>query len=82
MRLIDADALRKEIHMLYSDDLGIREVIDKAPTAYDVEKVVREVKEIGKSYCVSVRCNEECDNCEHVAIMRSLLKVVSNGGKE
>lgn len=40
MRLIDADKLRKEIHMLYSDDLGIREVIDGQPTAYDVDKVV------------------------------------------
>lgn len=32
MRLIDADALRKEIHMWYSDDLEILDHIDKQPT--------------------------------------------------
>ena len=45
MRLIDADKLRKEIHMSYSDDLGIREVIDKQPTAYDADKVLYDLKE-------------------------------------
>ena len=45
MRLIDADKLRKEIHMSYSDDLGIRKVIDKQHTAYDVNKVVDEIRE-------------------------------------
>lgn len=32
MRLIDADAFRKVIHCEYSDDLGILEKIDQAPT--------------------------------------------------
>ena len=45
MRLIDADKLRKEIHMSYSDDLGIREVINEQPTAYDVDKVVEQLEE-------------------------------------
>ncbi len=44
MRLIDADKLRKEIHMSYSDDLGIREVINEQPTAYDVDKVVEHIE--------------------------------------
>lgn len=46
MRLIDADKLRKEIHMSYSDDLGIREVIGEQPTAYDVDKVVERLRNI------------------------------------
>lgn len=46
MRLIDADKLRKEIHMSYSDDLGIREVINEQPTAYDVDKVVEELRNL------------------------------------
>ena len=45
MRLIDADKLRKEIHMSYSDNLGIREVIDEQNTVYDVNKVVDEIRE-------------------------------------
>ena len=44
MRLIDADKLRKEIHMQYSDDLEILEKIDEQPTAYDVDKVISELK--------------------------------------
>lgn len=50
MRLIDADKLRKEIHMSYSDDLGIREVIDKQPTAYDLDKVVKQLKQQAEQY--------------------------------
>ena len=45
MRLIDADKLRKQIHCEYSDDLGILEKIDEQPTAYDVDKVVKEINE-------------------------------------
>ena len=44
MRLIDADALRREIHMSYADDLGICEVIDNQPTAYDAEKVIEQFR--------------------------------------
>ena len=32
MRLIDADVLKKEIHMSYSDDLCILPKIDEQPT--------------------------------------------------
>lgn len=32
IRLIDANALRKDIHTSYSNDLGILEHIDNAPT--------------------------------------------------
>lgn len=32
IRLIDANTLRKDIHTSYSDDLGILEHIDNAPT--------------------------------------------------
>lgn len=45
MRLIDADKLKKEIHCSYSDDLGIMDVIDKQPTAYDVDAVVEQLEE-------------------------------------
>lgn len=39
MRLIDADALIKE----YPQASGLKLVIENAPTAYDVEKVVKEL---------------------------------------
>lgn len=43
-RLIDADALKKQIHCEYSDDLEILEKIDEQPTAYDQDKVVEQLK--------------------------------------
>lgn len=43
-RLIDAEELKKRIHCLYSDDLEILEKIDEQPTAFDVEKVLNELK--------------------------------------
>lgn len=44
-RLIDADALKKQIHCAYSDDLEILEKIDEQPTAYDPDKVVERLEE-------------------------------------
>lgn len=43
-RLIDAEELKKRIHCLYSDDLEILEKIDEQPTAFDMEKVLNELK--------------------------------------
>ena len=37
-RLIDADALRQEIHCWYSDDLEILEHIDAQPTVIEAEE--------------------------------------------
>jgi hypothetical protein len=44
MRLIDADKLKYAIHCAYSDDLEILEKIDEQPTAFDVDKVISELK--------------------------------------
>lgn len=44
MRLIDADKLKHVIHCAYSDDLEILEKIDEQPTAFDVDKVVEQLK--------------------------------------
>lgn len=49
MRLIDADALKKQIHCAYSDDLEILEKIDAQPTAYDPDKVVEQLEKLKKA---------------------------------
>lgn len=72
MRLIDADKLRKEIHMSYSDDLGIREVINEQPTAYDVDKVVEQIDGIMKNESIRF-----CDQAVNAA-----KKIVKSGGIE
>jgi len=43
-RLIDADKLKHVIHCAYSDDLEILEKIDKQPTAFDLDKVMEQLK--------------------------------------
>lgn len=42
-RLIDADKLKYAIHCAYSDDLEILEKIDEQPTAFDVDKISKEL---------------------------------------
>lgn len=50
--------------------------------AYDVDKVVEQIKYIGTAYCSSVGCDNDCSNCDHGVIMREIIKVVRKGGVE
>lgn len=48
MRLIDADKFKEFLTKLYEEGApydGIIELLDKEPTAYDVDKVVEELEE-------------------------------------
>lgn len=89
MRLIDADALRKEVHCAYSDDLGICEMIDNQQTAYDVEKVVQQIETHIKYYddyesiCLERGNKEEAHtfSCFSTGLCQAL-DFVRNGGKE
>ena len=53
-RLIDADELKHVIHCAYSDDLEILEKIDEQPTAFDVDKVVEQLKDLKAMYWFSI----------------------------
>lgn len=57
-------------------------VVDEAPTAFDKEKVIEELKKTGKRFCVSARCSEDCQNCEHGVLMKALIEIVKKGGIE
>lgn len=57
-------------------------IVYSEPAAFDKEKVMRRMKEIGKRFCVSVKCQEDCQNCEHGALMRALIKSIEKGGVE
>ena len=54
MRLIDADKLKHVIHCAYSDDLEILEKIDEQPTVFDVDKVVKRLKDLKAMYWFSI----------------------------
>ena len=47
-RLIDADALESVDFSECTDSMEIMAVIDAQPTAYDVDKVVQQLEEVGQ----------------------------------
>lgn len=87
MRLIDADELRKEIHMSYSDDLGIRELIDRQPTAYDVDKVVERLENMRDTITHNISLNSQGENIDEeilneVSHYQKIIKIIKSGGIE
>ena len=62
------------------DDISI--ILEEVETAFDKEKVIEEMKKTGKRFCVSVRCSEDCQNCEHGVLMKALIEIVKKGGIE
>lgn len=61
---------------------SVLKCIDEAPTAYDVDAMYKEMNRIGKIYCNSVKCECECENCDHFVMMNTLTNIVRNGGKK
>jgi len=71
MRLIDADLLKKEMHMSYSDDL-----IEKQPTVFDVDNVVERLKEASYE-----RFGNDGMGGELVVNLDDAIEIVKAGGK-
>lgn len=95
MRLIDADRLKETIHTDFSEHFTlyhdtdqtalmdmVMDDIDEMPTAFYKEKVIEEMKKTGKRFFVSVRCSEDCQNCEHGVLMKALIEIAEKGGIE
>lgn len=86
MRLIDADKI--DFGKVFIGASGFakdtreaaQKLIDAQPTAYDVDKVLEQVKEKGTRICCSVKCTENCEDCEHGCLMRGILETVKAGG--
>lgn len=91
MRLIDAD---KIINSLGSSDvdLYISGLIDEQPTAFDVDKVIRQIKDVKEKKdgaCIDVQC-ELCDyynDCGEIDMSYKLaldkaIEIVKGGGAE
>lgn len=77
MRLIDADKLKNEIHMSYSDDLGILEKIDKQPTVFDVDNVLERLKEASYE-----RFRNPGMGGELVINLDDAIEIIKGGGKD
>lgn len=79
MRLIDADNI-KFTEYINGDITVSKEKIQNMSTAYDVDKVVKSINKTGRRYCNSVKCDKNCNDCEHGCLMRTIEKIVKSGG--
>ena len=85
-RLIDAEELKKRIHCLYSDDLEILEKIDDQPTAYDVEKVVKQLEDLKMRYYFTIANTGDSDkDCAYLNTANAIdraIEIVKRGGRD
>lgn len=92
MRLIDAEELKKQIAGMaivnnYPADKANKmcELIDCQPTAYDLDKVIKDLEEYAHSDicgpCRSCRISDDIENieCENCGALGAL-EIVKNGG--
>lgn len=86
MRLIDADKLKKEIHCTYSDDLEILEKIENQPTAFDVEKVAKELEDLKMRYFLTLANTGDADkDCAYLNTANAIdraIEIVKRGGRD
>ena len=86
-RLIDADKLKADLEkaisknedMDFLDFLRVASVIDAQPTAYDQDKVMKQLEEIR----VKKTCNKEkCDEKElcRICVVDDAIEIVKGGG--
>lgn len=52
------------------------ELIEAWNTRKPMEAVVAELNETGRKFCENVGCSKECENCEHGALMRTIISIV------
>lgn len=56
----------------------VQEVIESQPTAFDLESVMQQIKDKGAKLCCSVKCNDDCENCEHGVLMKSIIEILKS----
>lgn len=76
-RLIDADKLKHVIHCAYSDDLEILEKIDEQPTAFNVDKVVKQLEKRS-----ALARPVGWSKAYEIIILKDAIEIVKKGGVE
>lgn len=88
MRLIDADELKTDLEKAISknedmdclDFLRIFFVIDAHPTAYDPDKVVKQLEELTDEECTLNECGIRSEHCK-ACIAKNAIEIVKAGGR-
>lgn len=76
-RLIDADKLKHVIHCAYSDDLEILEKIDEQPTAFNVDKVVKQLEKRS-----ALARPVGWSKAYEIIMLKNAIEIVKEGGVE
>lgn len=93
MRLIDADEFQKQIAGMailnnYPPNKAnaLCELIDNQPTAFDVEKVVRELRDLKLSYYITIANTGDADkDCAYLNIANAIdiaIEIIKRGGRK
>lgn len=74
MRLIDADTLKEAVsrNFAYTRAEVMRQIIDKQPTAYDIDKVVKRLDKASDCY----ECTEQGRECVRMIDLTEAVEIV------
>lgn len=48
------------------------------PAAFELESVIKQIKDKGRKICCSAKCNNDCENCEHGILMKSIIETINS----
>lgn len=94
MRLIDADLLMENLGFMDTEEerediigqIITWEDVDRLPTAFDVEQVVRELKELKMRYYMTIANTGDADkDCAYLNTANAIdkaIEIVKRGGRE
>lgn len=57
---------------------SISKLIENQPTAFDLESAIEQIKDKGTKICCSVKCDNNCENCEHGILMKSIIEILKS----
>lgn len=93
MKLIDADEFIKKFRYAEADTedekimcATVRRMIKEQPTAFDVEKVVRELRDLKMRYYLTIANTGDADkDCAYLNIANAIdkaIEIVKRGGRD
>lgn len=78
--------MKHVVHCTYSDDLEILEKIDEQPTAFDVDKIVEQLKQLKMKYFLTIANTGDADkDCAYKNIANTIdraIEIIKGGGVE
>lgn len=85
MRLIDSDALKKDLKSVTLSNgtlvntNAVLYLLEEYPTAYDVDKVVEQLEELTEEECTLHECGIRSERCKP-CIAKKAIEIVKGGG--